>query len=91
PPPPAVPDAAPTAPESGSTAPEPGPTIPEPGPARPKILDPFRDPAFRRILGAAALLGAATIGDAFVYLLLQRQLDFAVRWFPLLPLGAAAV
>ncbi|MEV0276881.1 MFS transporter [Streptomyces sp. NPDC050610] len=66
------------------------PPVP-PSPARPKILDPFRDPAFRRVLGAASLLGAATIGDAFVYLLLQKQLDFAVRWFPLLPLGAAAV
>ncbi|MEC4015455.1 MFS transporter [Streptomyces sp. H27-D2] len=58
---------------------------------RPRLLDPFRDPAFRRILGAASMLGASTIGDAFIYLLLQRQLDFAVRWFPLLPLGAAAV
>ncbi|MFJ9848310.1 MFS transporter [Streptomyces sp. NPDC101150] len=52
---------------------------------------PLRDPAFRRIFAAAALLGAATIGDSFVYLLLQRQLGFAVSWFPLLPLGAAAV
>ncbi|MEU9112556.1 MFS transporter, partial [Streptomyces sp. NPDC048483] len=50
-----------------------------------------RRSAFRRIFVAAALLGAATIGDAFVYLLLQRRLDFAVGWFPLLPLGAAAV
>ncbi|MEV0319517.1 MFS transporter [Streptomyces sp. NPDC050658] len=58
---------------------------------RGKVLDLLRVPAFRRILGAAALLGAATIGDAFLYLLLQRRLDFAVSWFPLLPLGAAAV
>ncbi|MFH8476013.1 MFS transporter [Streptomyces sp. NPDC018000] len=50
----------------------------------------LRDPAFRRILGAAALLGAATVGDAFVYLLLQRRLGLPVGWFPLLPLGAAA-
>ncbi|MEU3735670.1 MFS transporter [Streptomyces sp. NPDC032198] len=56
-----------------------------------RILGILRVPAFRRILGAAALLGAATIGDAFLYLLLQRRLDFAVSWFPLLPLGAAAV
>ncbi|CAM5565845.1 MFS transporter OS=Streptomyces alboniger OX=132473 GN=CP975_08520 PE=4 SV=1 [Streptomyces alboniger] len=54
-------------------------------------LDLLRVPAFRRVLGAASLLGAATIGDAFLYLLLQRRLDFAVSWFPLLPLGAAAV
>ncbi|MEU8959302.1 MFS transporter [Streptomyces sp. NPDC048518] len=51
----------------------------------------LRVPAFRRVLIAAALLGAATIGDSFVYLLLQRRLDFAVAWFPLLPLGSAAV
>ncbi|OKI01312.1 MFS transporter [Streptomyces sp. CB02923] len=60
-------------------------------PLRSRIAEPLRDPAFRRIMLAAALLGAATIGDSFVYLLLQRQLDFAVRWFPLLPLGTAAV
>ncbi|MFE6161609.1 MFS transporter [Streptomyces sp. NPDC056486] len=58
---------------------------------RGRVLDLLRLPAFRRILGAASLLGAATIGDAFLYLLLQRRLDFAVSWFPLLPLGAAAV
>ncbi|MFK4067844.1 MFS transporter [Streptomyces sp. NPDC029674] len=56
-----------------------------------RALDLLRVPAFRRVLGAAALLGAATIGDAFLYLLLQRRLDFAVSWFPLLPLGSAAV
>ncbi|MEU7580578.1 MFS transporter [Streptomyces sp. NPDC041068] len=58
---------------------------------RHKALDLLRIPAFRRVLLAAALLGAATIGDAFLYLLLQRRLDFAVSWFPLLPLGSAAV
>ncbi|MFE0176477.1 MFS transporter [Streptomyces sp. NPDC059002] len=68
------------------------PKAPEAPAQRPaKALDLLRVPAFRRILGAAALLGAATIGDAFLYLLLQRRLDFAVSWFPLLPLGAAAV
>ncbi|MFI6638838.1 MFS transporter [Streptomyces sp. NPDC050504] len=49
----------------------------------------LRDPAFRRILYAASLLGAATIGDAFLYLLLQQQLDLPPSLFPLLPLGAA--
>ncbi|MEU8530763.1 MFS transporter, partial [Streptomyces sp. NPDC048629] len=51
----------------------------------------LRSAAFRRLLAATALLGAATVGDAFVYLLLQRRYDLAVAWFPLLPLGAAAV
>ncbi|MFE2728658.1 MFS transporter [Kitasatospora sp. NPDC059327] len=48
------------------------------------------DPAFRRVVTAAALLGAATIGDSFLYLLLQRGLDLPAVLFPLLPLGAAA-
>ncbi|MFH8552859.1 MFS transporter [Streptomyces celluloflavus] len=69
---------------------------PAPAPAAParqrgRLLAPLRDADFRRIFGAAALLGAATIGDSFLYLLLQRRLDFAVSWFPLLPLGAAAI
>ncbi|MFF8846921.1 MFS transporter [Streptomyces sp. NPDC015127] len=58
---------------------------------RASVLGPLRSPVFRRILLAAAVLGAATVGDAFVYLLLQRTLDIGVNWFPLLPLGAAAV
>ncbi|MFG2138097.1 MFS transporter [Streptomyces sp. NPDC048650] len=72
------------------------PTARPPAPAvgprpRARLLTPLRDPAFRRIFVSAALLGAATIGDSFLYLLLQRRLAFAVSWFPLLPLGAAAV
>ncbi|MBT2450762.1 MFS transporter [Streptomyces sp. ISL-43] len=69
--------------------------VPPPAPV-PRTRKPFatfaalRDPAFRRILAAAALLGAATIGDAFLYLLLQRRLGLSASWFPLLPLGAAA-
>ncbi|MFE2165017.1 MFS transporter [Streptomyces sp. NPDC059447] len=58
-----------------------------PAPARTAL----RDPAFRRILYAAALLGATTIGDAFLYLLLLRGLDLPPALFTLLPLGAAAV
>lgn len=61
-----------------------------PAPPRGRVFGALRDPAFRRILWAAALLGAATIGDAFVYLLLQRRLGLDAGWFPLLPLGAAA-
>ncbi|MFF9479874.1 MFS transporter [Streptomyces sp. NPDC014733] len=71
-----------------AAAPVPQPTTPRP---RAALLAPLRDGAFRRIFVAAALLGAATIGDSFLYLLLQRRLEFAVSWFPLLPLGAAAV
>ncbi|WP_409237603.1 MFS transporter [Streptomyces sp. PA5.6] len=71
--------------------PRPAPERRQPAAARPRALALLRVPAFRRVLLAAALLGAATIGDAFLYLLLQRRLDFAISWFPLLPLGAAAV
>lgn len=60
-----------------------------PSPAPPPVR-PLRDPVFRRVLGAAVLLGAATIGDAFLYLMIQRGLDLAPALFPLLPLGAAA-
>ncbi|WP_405959075.1 MFS transporter [Streptomyces sp. NBC_00868] len=63
------------------------PAVPAPTPLRRTAL---RDPAFRRVLYAASLLGAATIGDAFLYLLLQRGLDLPPALFPLLPLGAAA-
>ncbi|MFF2012452.1 MFS transporter [Streptomyces sp. NPDC058195] len=55
-----------------------------------KAFEALGDPAFRRVLAAAALLGAATVGDSFVYLLLQQRLALPVGWFPLLPLGAAA-
>ncbi|MFF9842061.1 MFS transporter [Streptomyces sp. NPDC020422] len=54
------------------------------------LTAPLRLPAVRRVAFAAALLGAATVGDAFLYLLLQRRTELATTWFPFLPLGAAA-
>ncbi|MFJ7209195.1 MFS transporter [Streptomyces sp. NPDC098789] len=69
--------------------PAPGPSAP-PAPRKGATFAALRDPAFRRILAATALLGTATVGDAFVYLLLQQRLDLPVGWFPLLPLGGAA-
>ncbi|RZU52852.1 MFS transporter [Krasilnikovia cinnamomea] len=41
----------------------------------------------RRPLLACALLGAVTIGDGFLYLVLQQQDELDVRWFPLLFVG----
>jgi len=38
-------------------------------------------------LFAATLLGLSTIGDGFVYLLLQHKEDIATGWFPLLAVG----
>ncbi|MFI8516367.1 MFS transporter [Streptomyces sp. NPDC085481] len=58
--------------------------------ARRALLAPLRAPALRRVTLAAALLGAATVGDAFLYLLLQHRTHLAATWFPFLPLGAAA-
>ncbi|MET9672668.1 MFS transporter [Streptomyces sp. NPDC006482] len=59
--------------------------------ARGGLFAALRSPAYRRILLCAALLGAATVGDAFLYLLLQQRLALDATWFPFLPLGAAAV
>ncbi|MFI8344160.1 MFS transporter [Streptomyces sp. NPDC085639] len=64
------------------------PPTPRAAPPRPSAL---RDPAFRRVLYASAVLGATTIGDSFLYLLLLRGLDLPPALFTLLPLGAAAV
>ena len=41
----------------------------------------------RRVLAAAGILGVLTIGDGFVYLVLQARSDFAAQWFPLLYVG----
>lgn len=41
----------------------------------------------RRVLAAAGILGLVTIGDGFVYLVLQARSDFAAMWFPLLYVG----
>ncbi|WP_410671006.1 MFS transporter [Amycolatopsis sp. cmx-4-68] len=46
---------------------------------------------FRRVTLWAALLGLVTIGDSFVYLVLQRRWEIAATYFPLLPLGTAGV
>lgn len=51
----------------------------------------LRLPRLRAIAGCAALLGLTTVSDAFVYLLLQRRAGIGDEWFPLLPLGSAAV
>jgi MFS family permease len=43
----------------------------------------------RRLVLAACLLGLATIGDGFVYLLLQRREELSVVSFPLLAVGTS--
>jgi MFS family permease len=54
-------------------------------------LNLLRSQDFRRVTSWAALLGLVTVGDSFVYLLLQRRWDVAATYFPLLPLGTAGV
>ncbi|MFG2876409.1 MFS transporter [Streptomyces sp. NPDC048337] len=51
----------------------------------------LRLPRLRALAACAALLGLTTVSDAFVYLLLQRRTGIGEQWFPLLPLGTAAV
>ncbi|PWU59529.1 MFS transporter [Micromonospora globispora] len=41
----------------------------------------------RRLVLAACLAGMVTIGDGFVYLLLQRREELNLGWFPLLAVG----
>ncbi len=41
----------------------------------------------RRVLAAAGILGLLTIGDGFIYLVLQARSDFAAQWFPLMYVG----
>ncbi len=45
----------------------------------------------RRVLAAAGLLGLLTIGDGFVYLVLQSRGGFAAHWFPLFYVGTNVV
>ncbi|HEY3470788.1 MAG TPA: MFS transporter [Amycolatopsis sp.] len=47
----------------------------------------LRGHGVRRLLVAACVLGLATVGDGFVYLLLQHKEDVATGWFPLLAVG----
>ncbi|KOX18938.1 MFS transporter [Saccharothrix sp. NRRL B-16348] len=51
----------------------------------------WRDGGVRRVVLAASLLGLATIGDGFVYLLLQKREGLSIGWFPLLAVGTSLV
>lgn len=53
---------------------------------RARVRDLWRGP-MRRVLVAAGILGMLTIGDGFVYLVLQARSGFAAQWFPLLYVG----
>lgn len=44
-------------------------------------------PGMPRLLAAAGVLGLLTVGDGFIYLVLQARSSFAAEWFPLLYVG----
>ncbi|MFG2981190.1 MFS transporter [Streptomyces sp. NPDC048258] len=67
-------------------APAPAVRTPLPG-----VATLVRIPGLPRLCATAAVLGLFTVGDAFLYLLLQRRLDLPAAYFPLLPVGTAAV
>jgi MFS family permease len=51
----------------------------------------LRDRRFRTIVGAGGLLSVATVGDALLYVVLQRKLGLEPTFFPLLFVGTALV
>jgi MFS family permease len=65
----------------------------EPAPTRtPSLrsgLQLVTEPRFRRVVVLASGLALATMSDGFVYLLLQRRLDFDPTYLPLLFVGTA--
>ncbi|WP_371619361.1 MFS transporter [Streptomyces sp. NBC_00454] len=86
-----------TGPAATATASEPASasasaSSPEPGAVNVReALALLRLPRLRALAGCAALLGLTTVSDAFLYLLLQDRAGIGEQWFPLLPLGTAAV
>ncbi|SDS72906.1 Major Facilitator Superfamily protein [Friedmanniella luteola] len=63
------------------------PVLSAPGRVRAREL--LHAGAFRRLCVVAALLGLVTVGDGFVYLVLQDRDDLPVRVFPLLAVGTS--
>ena len=45
------------------------------------------DPRLRRLMLLAGVLAVLTVGDGFIYLVLQDRSSFAAQWFPLLYVG----
>lgn len=50
----------------------------------------LRLPELQRLLVVAGTLGLLTIGDGFLYLVLQRRSEVAASWFPVLFVGTSA-
>ena len=47
----------------------------------------LNEPRLRRLLIVAGIFGLLTVGDGFIYLVLQARSSFAAVWFPLLYVG----
>ncbi|MEO6531841.1 MAG: MFS transporter [Specibacter sp.] len=58
-----------------------------PAPRAPFLWRELNSSNMRRLLLLAGLLGLLTIGDGFIYLVLQSRAGFAATWFPLLYVG----
>ncbi|MGN6326421.1 MFS transporter [Pseudolysinimonas sp.] len=66
----------------------PADTVSDRPPARPALRwRELAQPGIRILLAASGILGLLTIGDGFLYLVLQTRDDFAAQWFPLLYVG----
>ncbi|PSL53736.1 MFS transporter [Saccharothrix carnea] len=51
----------------------------------------LREAGYRRLTVGAAVLGLATLSDAFVFILVQKATNAPIHLLPLLPLGTALV
>jgi predicted MFS family arabinose efflux permease len=71
-------------------APAPRPADGAPRPGRREMLALIRDRRLRVAAVVAAVLGLATLSDAFVFLILQRSTGIPLSALPLLPLGTSA-
>ena len=60
------------------------------GATRNPVAGILRAPGLLRLTAAATMLGAATVSDGFLYLLLQREAGFSPGLFPLLYVGTSA-
>ncbi|ONI80581.1 MFS transporter [Saccharothrix sp. ALI-22-I] len=69
----------------------PRPVLTGPRPSVKAGLALLRQAGYRRVTIASAVLGLATLSDAFVFILVQKATDAPLHLLPLLPLGTALV
>ena len=69
----------------------PAPARDEPRPSLREAGSLLRVPGFARLMVVGSVLGLATLSDGFLYLALERRVDFEPTVFPLLFVGTAVV